>query len=80
MRLMKTRIFKSQKSEEVAGSTESTYKLQNNLTYSLTSHISLYNASFICPIMFVFIYIYIYIYIYIQCPARNFMVEENRIM
>ena len=51
--------------EEVAGSTESTYKLQNNSTHSLTTHISLYNTSFICAIIFVFIYIYIYIYIYV---------------
>ena len=49
---------------QVAGSTESTYKLQNNLTHSLNTHISLYNTSFICAIIFVFIYIYIYIYIY----------------
>ena len=49
--------------EEVAGSTESTYKLQNNSTNSLTTHISLYNTSFICAIIFVLIYIHIQIYI-----------------
>ena len=48
-------------SEEVARSTESTYKLQNNSTHSSTTHISLYNSSFISVNIFVFRYIYSYI-------------------
>ena len=37
-------------------STESTCKLQNTSTHSLTTHVSLYYTSFICAIIFVFIY------------------------
>ena len=44
------------RSEEVVGSAESIYKLENNSNYSLMIHNSLYSTSFI----------YIYIYIYMQ--------------
>ena len=48
--------------DELARSTESTYKLQNDSTHSSTTHISLYKRSFICAVILVFINIYIYIY------------------
>ena len=36
---------------------QSACKLQNNSTHSSTTHILLYNSSFICANIFVFIYI-----------------------
>ena len=58
------RPFQTFTNKAFAGSTRSTYKLQNDSIHSLTTRISLYNASFICTITFVFTFIYIYIYIY----------------
>ena len=53
------------RSEEVVGSAESIYKLENNSTYSLMTRNSLYSTSFIYIYIYIYKKIYIYICIYI---------------
>ena len=65
----------------VAGSTESTKKLQNNLTYFLTTHISvcIHTYTHIYYIYYIMYVLYVlYIYIYNKTYTYIYIVERSQ--